>query len=433
MKSMKKLVLVGLVLLASVMVLAGCDTNAGDSSSGADAPTQQPTGDGSGKTETPKFTVTFNTDGGSAVDSQSVESGKMATKPEDPTLEGSWFLGWYGDKELTKEFDFTSPITNDTEVYAKWSYKFHAKPKILTGYTSPNNTNNTWTYVAFGDWPQTIKADDVTVDENNNRGMGMFTYCLGSDGNYYVKEKENAHYTGDRYKYSDGTQVGRGETSEERWFKVEPIVWRVLTEDYNSTGNALLLAEKILDCGRIWGSGSNNYKTSNIRKWLNGNSGNKEISDYNGTSGFLQTAFSISDQGLIALTDVDNSKESTFGRGEVQEDNSYACGNTEDKIFLLSKQEATTEGYGFADYNEYVGDDKGTKTSTRIRVTTDYAKATGAVLSESGAGDWLLRSPLHLGRSYVYRIFTRGSFEELIINSLGYGVVPALSISMNGN
>lgn len=326
----------------------------------------------------------------------------------------------YTEEEITKRAPLTVLV-------------FPEEVKVLTNYTSPNNTDSEWTYVAFGDWPQTIKANDVTVDENNSRGMGMFTYCLGSDGNYYVKEKENAHFTGDRYKYSDGTQVGRGETSEERWFKVEPIVWRVLTEDYNSTGNALLLAEKNLDGGRIWGSGSNNYKTSNIRKWLNGNSGNKEISDYNGTPGFLQTAFSTSDQGLIALTDVDNSKESTFGRGEVQQDNPYANGNTEDKIFLLSTQEATTEGYGFADYNEYVGDGKGTKTSTRIRATTDYAKATGAVLSESGDGDWLLRSPLHLGKSYVYTIFTSGSFKHIVINELGYGVVPALSISMNGN
>ena len=51
MKSMKKLVLVGLVLLAGVMVLVGCDTNAGDSSSNNDTTTQQPSGDGGNGTE----------------------------------------------------------------------------------------------------------------------------------------------------------------------------------------------------------------------------------------------------------------------------------------------------------------------------------------------------------------------------------------------
>ena len=57
MKSIKKLVLVGLVLLASVMVLlplVGCDTNAGgDKPSSTDTPTQQPSGDKPSSTDTP--------------------------------------------------------------------------------------------------------------------------------------------------------------------------------------------------------------------------------------------------------------------------------------------------------------------------------------------------------------------------------------------
>ena len=403
MKSMKKLVLVGFVLLASVVVFVGCKNDS--------------------VPETPKFTVTFNTDGGSAVDSQSVESGKMAIKPEDPTLEGSWFLGWYGDKDLTKEFDFTSPITNNTEVYAKWSYKFYAKYQFLPDYTSPNNTDNTWTYVAFGDWPQTIKASEVTVDESKSKQMGMFTYYLGSDGNCYVKHNDD-------------------------YYKVEPIIWRVLNKDYATTGKALLLAEKILTGGipyyvntsrRTIGNATvypNNYKYSTIRAWLNGLDVVKSDSDSENDStykdkGFLQTAFTTSAQNLIEETTVDNSKESTFGRGETEEDNPYVCTNTEDKIFLLSAQEATTEEYCFGEYSA-----KG-QGNTRIRVTTGYAEATGAYQdSTTGYGGWWwLRSPYCGNKGYAGLIKYDGSASSLQydVDHVEVGVVPALSISMNGN
>ena len=82
---------------------------------------------------------------------------------------------------------------------------------------------------------------------------------------------------------------------------------------------------------------------------------------------------------------MDNSEGSTFGTGQAQQANQYVCSNTTDKIFLLSQKEATT--LSFAAYNQ--------QDSTRIRVTTDYTKATGAYQSftEGCGGWWWLRSP----------------------------------------
>ena len=65
-------------------------------------------------------TVTFNTDGGSAVDPQTVPYGKTIVKPADPTKEGYDFTGWTLNGEA---FDFTTPITADITLVATWTVK----------------------------------------------------------------------------------------------------------------------------------------------------------------------------------------------------------------------------------------------------------------------------------------------------------------------
>ena len=66
------------------------------------------------------YTVSFETDGGSVVPAQSVAYGKTAYEPDDPYKAGSSFEGWYADPQLTQPFSFTTPITRDTVLYAKW-------------------------------------------------------------------------------------------------------------------------------------------------------------------------------------------------------------------------------------------------------------------------------------------------------------------------
>jgi len=68
----------------------------------------------------PKYTVTFDTQGGSAVASQSVLQGGKATEPKDPTFDGKAFVGWSTNKSTNDPFDFGTKITKDTTVYAIW-------------------------------------------------------------------------------------------------------------------------------------------------------------------------------------------------------------------------------------------------------------------------------------------------------------------------
>ena len=67
------------------------------------------------------YTVSFDTDGGTAIADQSVRSGAKATEPTAPTKSGYTFGGWYAEDTFTAEYDFTTPITADTTIYAKFT------------------------------------------------------------------------------------------------------------------------------------------------------------------------------------------------------------------------------------------------------------------------------------------------------------------------
>ncbi|MDR0301608.1 MAG: InlB B-repeat-containing protein [Treponema sp.] len=79
----------------------------------------------------PKYTVSFETNGGGSVDSQIVEEGKTAQRPGNPVKPLWGFVDWYADEALTIIYDFDTPVTGDITIYAKWS----------TPYTVTFNTN----------------------------------------------------------------------------------------------------------------------------------------------------------------------------------------------------------------------------------------------------------------------------------------------------
>ena len=113
---------------------------------------------------------------------------------------------------------------------------------------------------------------------------------------------------------------------------------------------------------------------------------------------------------FIANTDVDNSVESTG-----YSTNSYVCNNTNDKVFLLSHQEATTY-YGSNDERKTQG--------------TDYAKAQGLYV-ESNVSEWWLRSPYRGYANYATGVNNVGGiYNGIIVYYTRSGVRPALWIDL---
>lgn len=66
------------------------------------------------------YEVSFVTEHGKAPTSQNVPYNGTAKDPGTLTAEGYTFVGWYADDNYSTEFDFSTPITGDTKVYAKW-------------------------------------------------------------------------------------------------------------------------------------------------------------------------------------------------------------------------------------------------------------------------------------------------------------------------
>lgn len=66
------------------------------------------------------YAVTFDSQGGSAVDAQQVAYGGYATQPATPTRDGYTFVGWTTDAAGTTPYGFGMPVTGDITLYAKW-------------------------------------------------------------------------------------------------------------------------------------------------------------------------------------------------------------------------------------------------------------------------------------------------------------------------
>ena len=66
----------------------------------------------------PIYTVSFDSDGGTPVESQLVIRGDTASNPGAPVRTGLYtFVGWYLDDTL---YDFSSPVMSDLTLVAKW-------------------------------------------------------------------------------------------------------------------------------------------------------------------------------------------------------------------------------------------------------------------------------------------------------------------------
>lgn len=301
------------------------------------------------------------------------------------------------------------------------------------------------TYIAIfienyylGSYPQTKVTDVNLITTLNNSAGGLPTpasskswtpynyYIFGSNTTKFMWYKDisigedlyrGVFFTSYRPDYADSSSSANNSYQDDNgylinnryWFKFEPISWDVLS--VVESAGPLLFSSKIIDSQEYYHSTTvrtiggnkiypNNYKESNIRTWLN--------------NGFLNTAFSSTEQNLIKTTNVDNSLYSTG-----DETNQYTTTNTNDKLFLPSYRDVVNADYGFSTSRD--------SRHLRKRSATDYAKAMGINVF-LGNSDWWLRSPNSDDGEYVFLVDDIGVIS-MKNSSFTCGVLPAFRIN----
>lgn len=87
------------------------------------------------------YSIIFNTEGGSLVETQVVDEGDMVKKPNDPVKVGYTFIGWMNLGEI---YDFSSEVKSNLTLIAKWQEiendieTFVVKFESDSGTTIPN-------------------------------------------------------------------------------------------------------------------------------------------------------------------------------------------------------------------------------------------------------------------------------------------------------
>ena len=111
----------------------------------------------------PIYTVTFNTDGGTAVVPQRIEEDSFVIEPIAPTRKGYNFIGW--------DYDFNEPIMSDTTITVLWNY---------FTLTTESNDTNAGTITIYNQTKTSI-GESVTITATTNIGYTWLGWYNGEE------------------------------------------------------------------------------------------------------------------------------------------------------------------------------------------------------------------------------------------------------------
>ena len=176
------------------------------------------------------YTVTFNSNRGTSVSSQSVVTGKKAIRPQDPTRSGYYFNGWYlnGSK-----YDFSTPVTSDISLSAQWiTPSFTAKPFSVSStkkvYFSSGNlqykaSTNQWRFA-----PSQIEyvgEDNKNISTTYSGWIDLFGWGTGDNPTNSSKDFNSYCYFNDWGIYYRSSYT---------WFTLSKVEWQYLIDHHTN-------------------------------------------------------------------------------------------------------------------------------------------------------------------------------------------------------
>ena len=134
---------------------------------------QKTTGEGNTITYTAKwtaipatYTVTFDSQGGSAVSDQTVTEGQTITEPAAPTRDGYTFNGWFTKSSGGSQWNFSTAVTKNMTLYAKWTAVEEPTPTPTPDPepSGPSTGDSTGWDDILDELENTAKGEQITID-----------------------------------------------------------------------------------------------------------------------------------------------------------------------------------------------------------------------------------------------------------------------------
>ena len=156
-----------------------------------------------------KSTVTFDTRGGSSIDPQYIIPGEKATEPAKPTKNGRYFNHWYSDENLSQEYWFANPVTEDITLHAGWVlyagigiYNQSNPDNYRCGTIDIESASQEYSYPAVITMNYTLPEGSVTYTAKSAEGYTFKGWYEGVYGDSHYIEKPSDTLISDQNPYT---------------------------------------------------------------------------------------------------------------------------------------------------------------------------------------------------------------------------------------